>query len=71
MEEVPLRAIAEVCGTPAYVYSLGVLRERYRALQGALAAVPHRIQYSLKANSCAVLLRELQSLGAGADVVSG
>lgn len=71
MEEVPLRAIAEACGTPAYVYSLAVLRERYRALQGALAAVPHRIQYSLKANSCAVLLRELRSLGAGADVVSG
>ena len=36
-----------------------------------LASVPHRIHYTLKANSSAGLLRVLREAGAGVDVVSG
>ncbi len=36
-----------------------------------LAAVPHRIHYTLKANSSRGLLEVLRELGAGVDVVSG
>jgi diaminopimelate decarboxylase len=71
VEGVRLQAIAEACGTPLYVYSLGTIRDRYRELKVALASVPHRLQYSLKANSSRALLCELRALGAGADVVSG
>ncbi|MDQ8155271.1 MAG: diaminopimelate decarboxylase [Gemmatimonadota bacterium] len=70
-EEVPLEAIAAAVGTPAYVYSANALRERYRALDAALAGVPHRIHYSMKANSSRGLLRVLQAEGCRADVVSG
>ena len=34
-------------------------------------ALPHRIHYTLKANSNAAILRLLRELGAGVDVVSG
>jgi diaminopimelate decarboxylase len=68
---VPLAAIAHQVGTPVYVYHAGAIRERFRALDAALAAVPHRICYAVKANSTLAVLRILRDLGAGADIVSG
>jgi diaminopimelate decarboxylase len=70
-EDVPLSAIAEAAGTPAWVYSARTVRERYTALADALASVPHRIHYTLKANSTAAVLGVLREMGAGVDVVSG
>ena len=70
-EDVPLAAIAEREGTPAFVYSANALRERLGALDAALAGVPHRIHYSLKANSSRGLLQVLRAAGCAADVVSG
>jgi diaminopimelate decarboxylase len=70
-EGVPLETIAREVGTPTYVYSSTMVRERYRRLDDALAAIPHRIHYTLKANSNAGILRLLRELGAGVDVVSG
>ena len=70
-EGVSLERLAEQVGTPAYVYSTAVVRDRYRRLDAALAPLPHRIHYTLKANSNRGLLRTLRELGAGVDVVSG
>src|ERR1041385_4662645 len=70
-EGVPLAAIADAAGTPSYVYSTSTIRNRYELLSDTLAPVPHRIHYTLKANSNRGILRLLHSLGAGADVVSG
>jgi diaminopimelate decarboxylase len=69
--EVRLSEIASKAGTPTYVYNLAVIRERYRALDAALAAVPHRICFAVKANGNLTVLRTLATLGAGADIVSG
>jgi diaminopimelate decarboxylase len=70
-EGVRLSAIADAAGTPAYVYSADVIRDRYRQLDAALAGIPHRLHYTLKANSNRALLRVAHEMGAGADVVSG
>lgn len=70
-EGVALDAIARAVGSPVYVYSAATIRDRYARLTTALAGVPHRIHYSLKANSSRGLLALLRSLGSGADVVSG
>ncbi len=70
-EGVPLERIAREVGTPAYVYSSAMVRDRFVRLDEALTGVPHRIHYTLKANSNAGLLRLLKELGAGVDVVSG
>ncbi len=67
---VSLTAIAEQVGTPVYVYNAEAIRERYRALDTALGAMPHRICYAVKANSTLAVLRILRDLGAGADIVS-
>ncbi|MEP6622461.1 MAG: diaminopimelate decarboxylase [bacterium] len=70
-EGVALDRIADDVGTPAYVYSAAVIRDRYARLDAALAPLPHRIHYTLKANSNRGVLRILRELGAGVDVVSG
>jgi diaminopimelate decarboxylase len=70
-DEVPLEALAAHTGTPAYVYSARVIREQYGRLSGALGGVPHRLHYSVKANSNLAVLRLLRELGAGVDIVSG
>lgn len=68
---VPLDRIADDVGTPTYVYSASTIRDRFERLDNALAGVPHRVHYTLKANSNAAILRVLRDLGAGVDVVSG
>ncbi|HVA58505.1 MAG: diaminopimelate decarboxylase [Gemmatimonadaceae bacterium] len=70
-EGVPLARIAEQAGTPAFVYSAALVRERYRALDAVLSPVAHRVHYTLKANSNLALLRLLREMGSGVDVVSG
>ena len=70
-EGVSLEAIADVVGTPVYVYSSRAIRDQFDALDRVLAAVPHRLHYSMKANSNLALLRLLQERGAGVDIVSG
>ena len=70
-EGVSLERVAEQEGTPAYVYSTSVVRDRYRRLEAAFTPLPHRIHYTLKANSNRGVLGILRELGAGVDVVSG
>src|SRR5918911_718246 len=70
-EGVPLDVIADAAGTPSYVYSASTIRNRYELLAETLSPVPHRIHYTLKANSNRAILRLVLALGAGADVVSG
>jgi len=66
-----LRALAQRYGTPLYVYSARMLRERTRALDAAFAGFPHTLCYAVKANSNLSLLRLFAQLGCGFDVVSG
>jgi diaminopimelate decarboxylase len=54
-----------------YVYSADTVRDRYKRLDAALAGIPHRLHYTLKANSNRALLNVAREMGAGADVVSG
>ena len=67
---VSLTEVADRVGTPAFVYNAESIRERYHSLDSALARIPHRICFAVKANSNLAVLRILQELGAGADIVS-
>ena len=68
---VAAEAIAQAVGTPAYVYSLDHIEQRYRALEESVSGRPTSLCYAVKANSSQAVLRHLASLGAGADIVSG
>jgi diaminopimelate decarboxylase len=67
---VSLSAIAREVGTPVYVYHANAIRDRYRSLDAAMASLPHRICFAVKANSNLAVLHLLSELGAGADIVS-
>ncbi|ODS55705.1 MAG: diaminopimelate decarboxylase [Acidobacteria bacterium SCN 69-37] len=69
-DEVALDAIAREVGTPCHVYSAALLTSRFAALEQAMASVPHRLHYALKANSTLAIVRHLRQLGAAADVNS-
>jgi diaminopimelate decarboxylase len=68
---VPIESIADAVGTPFYVYSIPAIEQQYQKLSAALSNVPHRLHYSVKANSNLAILGVLRRLGAGVDIVSG
>lgn len=70
-EELPLALLAERVGTPAFVYSSAAIRAQHARLAAALDGVPHRVHYSVKANSSLAVLSLMHELGAGVDIVSG
>jgi diaminopimelate decarboxylase len=70
-EDVPLMRIADEFGTPAYVYSRRALVNRFRAYDKALAGLPHKVCFAVKANSNLAVLSILAREGAGFDIVSG
>ncbi len=69
-ENVALTTIAELYGTPTYVYSRAALTEHFLAYKNALENVPHLVCYAVKANSNIAVLNVLAKLGAGFDIVS-
>ncbi len=70
-EDVPVKDLVEVYGTPLYVYSYRTLLRHFRAYRDAFDGVPHLICFALKANSNTSILRLFAKNGGGADVVSG
>jgi diaminopimelate decarboxylase len=70
-EDVTLPRLAQQYGTPLYVYSATMIRERFAAFDAAFRSIPHTICYSVKANSNLNILRLLAKKGCGFDVVSG
>ena len=70
-EDVAIAEIAEVVGTPFYVYSTATLERHYRLFKDALEGIDNTVCYAMKANSNQAVLTLLAGLGAGMDVVSG
>ena len=69
LEDVPLHAVADALGTPAWVYGAGTLRARARRLAAAMRGVAH-VHYAVKANDHLAILDLFRREGFGADVVS-
>ncbi|MDE2440533.1 MAG: diaminopimelate decarboxylase [Betaproteobacteria bacterium] len=74
-ESVPLTAVAEQFGTPAYVYSRAALTASLHEFQDILGGHPAGngalVCYAVKANSNLAILNLFARLGAGFDIVSG
>lgn len=66
-----VQQLADLHGTPLYVYSERLLAGAYRSYARGIGSRRARICFAMKANSSAGVLRLFASLGAGADIVSG
>lgn len=74
-DSITLPALAKEFGTPAYIYVASSIRDQYARLATAMRkALPvHRqpmLCYACKANSNIAILRLLQTLGSGLEIVS-
>jgi len=69
-EDVAIRELAAVVGTPFYVYSSAAFIAQFQRFAAAFVAERPLICYAVKANSNLAVLRLFAGLGAGADVVS-
>jgi diaminopimelate decarboxylase len=70
-ENVPIKKIVEAVGTPLYIYSHRTFERHFRVFDNAFRKIPHLVCYSCKANANGSLLRTINKLGGGADIVSG
>lgn len=70
IENVSLTSIATQYQTPCFVYSRKQIEQNFQAFDTALASVPHRICYAVKANGNLSLLNLLANMGSGFDIVS-
>ena len=70
-ESVDLAAVAQLYGTPTYVYSAGSIEDNVRRLTRGLSGLDVQLCYAMKANSNIALLRHFANLGASFDLVSG
>lgn len=70
-EGVPLPELAREFGTPCYVYSADRILQNVRRLREAVAKLPVKLFYAVKANSNGAILRLMAEQGLGAEVVSG
>ncbi|MFM8386698.1 MAG: diaminopimelate decarboxylase [Planctomycetia bacterium] len=69
-EQVPLAALAQQVGTPAYVYSAATFREHLRRIRAAFSSMRPLVCYAVKANGNLALLELARKAGAGFDIVS-
>ena len=70
-ESVDLAGVAQLYGTPTYVYSAATMADNYTRLAKGLAGLDVQICFAMKANSNLAVLRHFANLGAGFDLVSG
>ena len=70
-EDVPIKEIVKAVGTPLYIYSYRTFERHFQVFDNAFQRIPHLVCYSCKANANGALLRTINKLGGGADIVSG
>ena len=66
-----VKSLADIYGTPCYIYSKQGIAQRWRAFDQAFGQQPHLVCYAVKTNSNLAVLQTLAKLGAGFDIVSG
>ncbi|MDR2401838.1 MAG: diaminopimelate decarboxylase [Deferribacteraceae bacterium] len=70
-EDVLLKDIAEIHGTPLYLYSSAIISKRALELKNALADIDDTlIAYSVKVNNNLNILKLMTSFSFGADIIS-
>ncbi|HVT73820.1 MAG TPA: diaminopimelate decarboxylase [Lacunisphaera sp.] len=70
-ESVDLATVAQLHGTPTYVYSARTIADNFSRLTGSLAGLDVQLCFAMKANSNLAILRHFSNLGAAFDLVSG
>ena len=69
-EDVDIRDIVQMAGTPVYIYSSATIERHFRLFADAVGWPKNKVFYAAKANSNLGMLATLAKAGAGVDTVS-
>lgn len=69
-ENVAVDELANMFGTPLYIYSKALLTQYWQAFDNPLKGHPHLVCYAVKANSNIAILNLFAKMGSGFDIVS-
>lgn len=67
---IPFKELAQMYGTPLYVYDFDAMRVQFESLKEAFRGRKSLLAYAVKANSNLSVVKHFASLGSGADCVS-
>jgi diaminopimelate decarboxylase len=70
-ESVDLGAVADLYGTPTYVYSATTMADNVGRLEASMSGLDLQICYAMKASSSLALVKHFSNLGTAFDLVSG
>lgn len=70
LSRAALCKVADLFGTPTYVYAASVIERQIERLRALFDGLPLRPLYAMKANAAPRVLRLIQSKGLGVDAVS-
>ena len=70
IENISIQRIAKKFGTPSYCYSLNKLKLNIRNFKNSFRSINPLLCFSVKSNSNLQILKEINKMGMGADVVS-
>jgi diaminopimelate decarboxylase len=65
-----MRAIAQQFGTPVYVYSANIIRQRIADMQELFSTLDATIAFAIKVNNNLSILKLMADAGIGADIIS-
>ena len=69
-DDVDLETIADLHGTPSYVYSESILKRNAEVLKNCFIDRGFQVSYAMKANANPTILKLFKSYGMGVDIVS-
>ena len=70
LQNLRLKALADQFGTPTFVYDSNLIKKSFNMLKKIMDPLNGKIHFAVKSNDNLGIIKYINSLGAGADVVS-
>ncbi len=70
LQNISLKKLADDHGTPTFVYDSNLIKKSYHLLKNIMDPLDGKIHFAVKSNDNLGIIKYINSLGAGADVVS-
>ena len=70
LQNINLKKLVDYYGTPTFVYDSNLIKNSFHLLKNVMDPLNGKIHFAVKSNDNLGIIKYINSLGAGADVVS-
>ena len=70
LQNISLKNLANQYGTPTFIYDSNLIKKSFHLLKNIMDPLNGKIHFAVKSNDNLGIIKYINSLGAGADVVS-